>query len=215
MLQTIWKDRVLVNLDGLEPYLFEILENGVFVPKSPTSTLENVLTKPQKQWSLEDIKLVNGDKRLKNIIILCLSNDIMKSVIKCTNAKSMWNDLILGHEGSFETRDTKIAALRLKFNVFKALEGEKVQQTYTRLKILLNDLETKDIIIPQAEAESSGRPQAAIEKMVQGRLRKYFEEVVLIERNVIVNDTINTLLSELSNEVGFPVTIFKNASFVG
>ncbi|GJX80714.1 hypothetical protein Tco_0328863 [Tanacetum coccineum] len=102
-------------------------ENGVFVPKSPTSTLENVLTKPQKQWSLEDIKLVNQDKRLKSIIILCLPNDIMKSVIKCTNAKSMWNDLILGHEGSFETRDTKIVALRLKFNVFKALEGEKVQ----------------------------------------------------------------------------------------
>ncbi|GKA56113.1 hypothetical protein Tco_0755185 [Tanacetum coccineum] len=37
----------------------------------------------------------------------------------------MWNDLILGHEGPSEIRDTKIAALRLKFNAFKALEGEK------------------------------------------------------------------------------------------
>ncbi|GKE00935.1 hypothetical protein Tco_1388918 [Tanacetum coccineum] len=36
----------------------------------------------------------------------------------------MWNDLILAHEGPSDTRDTKIAALRLKFNAFKSLEGE-------------------------------------------------------------------------------------------
>ncbi|GJV87127.1 hypothetical protein Tco_1531065 [Tanacetum coccineum] len=120
-----WKDRFLVYLDGFEPNLIEILENGPFVPKSPASTPENVLIKPQKQWSPEDIKLVNQDERLKR------------------------------HEGTSKTRDTKIAALRLKFNVFKALEGEKVQQTYTVLKILLNGLETKDVKISLAEESNS------------------------------------------------------------
>ncbi|GJX67325.1 hypothetical protein Tco_0303052 [Tanacetum coccineum] len=67
----------------------------------------------------------------------------------------MWNGLILGHKGPFETRYTKITALRLKFNAFKALEGEKLQQTYTKLKILLNDLETKDFKIPQAEVNAT------------------------------------------------------------
>ncbi|GJT83577.1 hypothetical protein Tco_1057919 [Tanacetum coccineum] len=43
----------------------------------------------------------------------------------CKTAKEMWNDLILAHEGPSDTRDTKIAALRLKFNAFKSLEGEK------------------------------------------------------------------------------------------
>ncbi|KAI3755691.1 hypothetical protein L1987_55497 [Smallanthus sonchifolius] len=63
--------------------------------------------------------------------------------------------------------------------------------------------------ILKSQAESSGRPQAAIEKMVEGRLRKYFEEVVLMEQKFIVNNTINvkTLLSELSKEVGSPVKI--------
>ncbi|XP_076891301.1 elongation factor Ts, mitochondrial-like [Bidens hawaiensis] len=63
--------------------------------------------------------------------------------------------------------------------------------------------------ILKSQAESSGRPQAAIEKMVEGRLRKYFEEVVLMEQKFIVNDTINvkTLLSELSKEVGTPVKV--------
>ncbi|GKA08005.1 retrovirus-related pol polyprotein from transposon TNT 1-94 [Tanacetum coccineum] len=75
----------------------------------------------------------------------------MKVVIKCKTAKAIWNDLILAHEGLSDTRDTKIVALRLKFNTFKALEVEKVNGTFTRLKCLLNDLENNGIIIPQAE----------------------------------------------------------------
>ncbi|GJU12168.1 hypothetical protein Tco_1134564 [Tanacetum coccineum] len=142
---TSWKDRFLVYLNGLEPYLLEILENRPFGPKSPLSTSTNILIKPQKQWSPEDRRLANQDKRLKSIIISCLPNDVMKSVIKCTTAQSMWNDLILAHEGPSNTRDTKIVGLRLKFNAFKALKGEKVQGTFTRMKILLNDLENKGV----------------------------------------------------------------------
>ncbi|GJR05153.1 hypothetical protein Tco_0528137 [Tanacetum coccineum] len=41
----------------------------------------------------------------------------------------MWNDLILAHEGPSDTRDTKIAALRLKFNAFKSLEADVTLQT--------------------------------------------------------------------------------------
>ncbi|GKC49714.1 hypothetical protein Tco_1072459 [Tanacetum coccineum] len=67
----------------------------------------------------------------------------------------MWNDLILAHEGPSDTRDTKIAALRLKFNAFKSLEGKKVNGNFTRLNCLLNDLENNGVIIPQAEDNDS------------------------------------------------------------
>ncbi|GKA04915.1 hypothetical protein Tco_0684035 [Tanacetum coccineum] len=150
-----WKDRFLVYLDGLEPYLLEILENGPFVPKSLLSTSTNIFLKPQKQWSHEDKRLANQDKKLKSIIISCLPNDVMMSVIKCTSAKSMWNDLHLAIEGPSDTRDTKIAALRLKFNAFKAFEGEKVNGTFTSLKCLLNDIENKGVSIPQAEVNAT------------------------------------------------------------
>ncbi|GKA30423.1 hypothetical protein Tco_0716728 [Tanacetum coccineum] len=142
-----WKDRFLVYLDGLEPYLLEILENESYVLISPASTSENILIKPKKQWSPKNRKLANQDKRLKSIIISCLLNDRMKVVIKCATAREMWNNLII--------RDTKIAALRLKFNAFKALEGEKVKETYHRLEILLNELENKDVKIPHAEVNAT------------------------------------------------------------
>nr|GFA13637.1 retrovirus-related Pol polyprotein from transposon TNT 1-94 [Tanacetum cinerariifolium] len=89
------------------------------------------------------------------IIISYLPNDVMKSVIKCKTAKEMWHDLILAHEGPSDTRDTKIAALRLKFNAFKSHEGEKVIGTFTRLKCLLNDLENNGVTIPQAEVNAT------------------------------------------------------------
>ncbi|GER43210.1 elongation factor Ts [Striga asiatica] len=65
----------------------------------------------------------------------------------------------------------------------------------------------RDII--RSQAERTGKSQMAIDKMVEGRLRKYFEEVVLLEQKFIVDDTINikTLLNKLSKEVGSTVKI--------
>ncbi|GJS80137.1 retrovirus-related pol polyprotein from transposon TNT 1-94 [Tanacetum coccineum] len=90
-----WKVRFLVFFDGLEPYLLKTLEDGPFVPMSSLSTSENLLPKRQNQWSNAKSHLANQDKRLKT------------------------------HGGPSDTRDTKIVALRLKFNAFKSLEGEK------------------------------------------------------------------------------------------
>nr|GEY11903.1 hypothetical protein [Tanacetum cinerariifolium] len=67
----------------------------------------------------------------------------------------MWTDLCLAYEGPSDTRDTKIVALRLKFTAFKALKGEKVNGTYTRLNFLLNDLENNGMIISQSEVNAT------------------------------------------------------------
>ncbi|GJT52096.1 retrovirus-related pol polyprotein from transposon TNT 1-94 [Tanacetum coccineum] len=99
-----------------------------------------------------------------SIIISCLPNDVMKSVIKCKTAKETWNNLILAHEGPSDTRDTKIAALRLKLNAFKSLEGQKVNGTFTRLKCLLNDLENNGVTIPQAEVNATFDSDSDVEE---------------------------------------------------
>nr|GEV03388.1 hypothetical protein [Tanacetum cinerariifolium] len=127
-----WKDRFLIYLDGLEPYLLGIHENGPLVPLSPLSTPTNPLPKPHNQWSHADRRLANQDKRLKCIIISCLPTN-----------------------GPSESKDTKIAALRLKFNSFKALEGEKVNGTFPRPRSLLNDLENNGVSISQAEVNAT------------------------------------------------------------
>ncbi|GJX56411.1 hypothetical protein Tco_0286308 [Tanacetum coccineum] len=83
------------------------------------------------------------------IIISCLPNDVMKSVIKYKTTKKMRNDLILAHEGPSDTKDTKIAALRLKFNAFKSLKGEKVDGTFTRPLTLYGKYNYEEGLIDQ------------------------------------------------------------------
>ncbi|GJR14920.1 retrovirus-related pol polyprotein from transposon TNT 1-94 [Tanacetum coccineum] len=175
---------------------------AILYPLFQFITSENPLPKRQNQWSNAESRLANQDKRLKSIIISCLPNDVMKSVIKCKTTKEMWNDLILAHEGPSDTRDTKIAALRLKFNAFKSLEGEKVNGTFTRLKCLLNDLENNGVTIPQAEVNAT---------FVNSLPRKWLSmNQTQRANNSIKNDSLATLYGKYNYEEGLIDQIYES-----
>ncbi|GJY10740.1 retrovirus-related pol polyprotein from transposon TNT 1-94 [Tanacetum coccineum] len=120
----------------------------------------------------------------------------------CKTAKEMCNDLILAHEGPSDTRDTKIVALRLRFNAFKSLEGEKVMGTFTRLKFLLNDLENNGVTIPQAEVNA----------MFVNSLPRKWLSVNQTQRvnNFIKNDSLATLYGKYNYEEGLIDQIYES-----
>jgi elongation factor Ts len=65
----------------------------------------------------------------------------------------------------------------------------------------------RDVLSEQARA--SGKPEEIIAKMVEGRLRKYYEEVVLLEQ-VFVMDTdkkIAKVVDEAAKDIGAPVKL--------
>ncbi len=59
------------------------------------------------------------------------------------------------------------------------------------------------------QAEASGKPPAVIEKMVEGRIRKFYEEVVLLKQSFVMNpdQTVEQLLAEQGKALGAPITI--------
>jgi len=59
------------------------------------------------------------------------------------------------------------------------------------------------------QAAASGKPPAVIEKMVEGRIRKFYEEVVLLKQAFVMNpdQTVEQLLAEQGKALGAPVTI--------
>jgi len=59
------------------------------------------------------------------------------------------------------------------------------------------------------QARESGKPDAIIEKMVEGRLRKFYEEVVLLKQAFVVNPdlTVEKALKEAEKEIGAPAKI--------
>ena len=65
------------------------------------------------------------------------------------------------------------------------------------------------------QAKASGKPEAIIEKMVEGRIRKYYEEVVLTEQAYIMDPDkkIKDVLADLSKKVGASVEVVDFARF--
>jgi elongation factor Ts len=59
------------------------------------------------------------------------------------------------------------------------------------------------------QARQSGKPENIIEKMVEGRLRKFYEEVVLLKQSFVLNPdvTVADALKEAEKEIGAPAKI--------
>jgi elongation factor Ts len=71
----------------------------------------------------------------------------------------------------------------------------------------------RDVLREQAKA--SGKPDAIIDKMVEGRLRKYYEEVVLLEQIFVVDGEtrIAKVVDAAAKEAGAPIKITAFARF--
>ncbi|WP_416797899.1 translation elongation factor Ts [Ciceribacter azotifigens] len=65
----------------------------------------------------------------------------------------------------------------------------------------------RNVFIEQSRA--SGKPDAIIEKMVEGRMRKFFEEVALLSQAFVINPdlTVGAAIKEAEKEVGAPIEV--------
>ena len=59
------------------------------------------------------------------------------------------------------------------------------------------------------QARASGKPEEIVEKMVEGRLRKYYEEIVLLEQVFVIDGEtkIGKVLEDAAGDIGGPVRI--------
>lgn len=68
---------------------------------------------------------------------------------------------------------------------------------------------TREKAVFTEQARESGKPDNIIEKMVEGRLRKFYEEVVLLKQAFVINPdlTVEQALKEQEKEIGAPAKI--------
>ena len=71
----------------------------------------------------------------------------------------------------------------------------------------------RDVLREQSRA--SGKPEAIIEKMVEGRLRKFYEDVVLLEQVYVVDgeSRVSKVIEAAAKETGAPVKVGGFARF--
>ncbi len=59
------------------------------------------------------------------------------------------------------------------------------------------------------QARASGKPENIVEKMIEGRLRKYYEEVVLLEQVFVIDGStrVSKVVAAAADDVGAPVRV--------
>ena len=72
----------------------------------------------------------------------------------------------------------------------------------------------RDVLIEQAKA--SGKPQEIAEKMVEGRLRKYYEEVVLLEQTFVIDGEtkVGNVIEAVAKGAGADIKLTHFAHFI-
>ena len=87
------------------------------------------------------------------------------------------------------------------------------------LAVSVDSLDPEDIererAVLVAEAKESGKPEEIIDKMVEGRLRKFYEEVVLTSQVFVIDGEtrISKVLENAAADVGAPVELTGFARF--
>ena len=74
----------------------------------------------------------------------------------------------------------------------------------------------KERHILEEQAKTAGRPEQVIPKIVEGRLKKYYQEVCLLDQSFVKNPdmTIDDLIKENIAKVGENITVSRFARFV-
>ncbi len=84
-----------------------------------------------------------------------------------------------------------------------------------RREQLLPELVEKELNIYKTQAQDQNKPEHVTEKIAQGKMEKFYQEVCLLEQTFIKdpNKTIEELLKELIGKIGENITIRRFARF--
>jgi elongation factor Ts len=76
-------------------------------------------------------------------------------------------------------------------------------------------LEREKVVLKE-QAIASGKPAEIAEKMVEGRIRKYYEEVVLLEQIFVIDGKtkVSDFIAEQAKAIGKPIAVTGYASFI-
>ena len=109
-----------------------------------------------------------------------------------------------GDEGKLHALGRQVAMHVAAANPLAVRSDELDQDVVARERAIFAD-----------QARASGKPEAIIEKMVEGRIRKFYEEVVLLAQNFVVDPekTVEKALKDSEKEVGGPIHVSKFVVF--
>ena len=96
-----------------------------------------------------------------------------------------------------------------------AMQIAAVNAQYVKEEEVPTDVVEKEKEILKAQALNEGKPEAIVEKMIVGRIKKFFKEICLVEQEFIKDPdlTVAKYLENVGKEIGTKIEIVKFARF--
>jgi hypothetical protein len=98
-------------------------------------------------WSVTDEGMRNGTKKekqfdviAKSIILSSLDVGVFNRAFTCQNAHELWKTIKVQNEGLKEVANEHYCCLLEEFNSFKQLVNENAESIYSRLNVLVNEI---------------------------------------------------------------------------
>jgi len=85
------------------------------------------------------------DAIAKCVILSALEDNVFNRVFSCKNAKDLWMAIKENHEGTKDVANERYHVLIGKFNRFKQLDDENAESMYSRLNIIVNEINSLDV----------------------------------------------------------------------
>jgi hypothetical protein len=131
-----------VDTLGLAPHF-----NGTGYPRWKVLMEAYLQAKDLDVWRVTDEGMRNGTKKekqfdviAKSIILSSLDVGVFNRVFNCENAHELWKTIKEQNEGSKEVANEGYSCLLEEFNSFKQFANENAESMYSRLNVLVNEI---------------------------------------------------------------------------
>jgi hypothetical protein len=131
-----YSTRMACYLEVVDLGVWRVTCEGMKPPKNP------------EKLTASDEKEIHLNARTKNCLYESLSIDIFNQVFTLKNANDIWLKLHELHDSTSNVREQKHCLVLNEYNYFKMKENELVRYMYSRLNLIINELNSIGINNP-------------------------------------------------------------------
>jgi elongation factor Ts len=172
----------------------ETLKTSIY-PDSK-ETIQEVIT--------DHIAVIGENMNLRRVGHINVENGVIASYMHNATAEGLGK---IGVLIALESAGDKTKLLDLGRRIAMHIAAAR-PESLDRLSVCSKALDREKEIFAE-QARNSGKPENIIEKMVEGRVNKYYQEVVLLEQVFVMDNKtpISQVLLESAKDVGSPIAI--------
>src|SRR6266498_1520688 len=128
-----WKVRMACFLEAAGMDVWRVTVEGYTPPGDPLFP------------TAEEDPLVKANAKARNLLYGAMTKEVFNRICSCATSHDIWTALELIHEGYKSVRNDRYDGLIKKFNTFVMNQNERVNDMYSRLNVLVEEIKALNV----------------------------------------------------------------------